>query len=188
MASLREILDSRRHMLKISLNLDEGDGKIDLDLYDELSFNQDNILDHVENHGALVAWYSTIHLETERRLATLQREYDVWYARQYEDQYRDLSGDGKKKPNINSVANAVMLENREVYNEFHENLETARYQVAILQSVCRWLQEKGQMLIQACKYYALEYQTASGSIPVSRQDYENRSQKAVDELNKQLTG
>ena len=175
-------------MLKISLNLEEGAESVNLDLFDELSFNQENILDHVENHSALIAWYSNIHLEAERRLATLQREYDVWYAGQYENQYRDLGQNGKKKPNINSVENAVMLQNREVYNEFHENLETARYQVAILQSVCRWFQEKGQMLIQACKYYALEYQTASGSIPVSRQDYENRSQKAVDDLNKQLTG
>ena len=190
MRDLREVLEKRRGVLRISI--DVGSYKDDVDLYDELMFTQDDLTQHIESQPALVSWWSVLHRRAELEHNQLERNYDIWYSTLYEKAFTKLRAESSSKPNISSVENTVKLENRKEYLEWQDKLEQKRIQVAILSDVVNWFKEKGQMLIQAAKFYQLEYDSTNMRVRgskrgKSRAEYEEESKGSQERLKSMMS-
>ena len=161
---LKEILENRRDLLKISLSSNKIES-IKVDLFDELYFSVEDgdLSEHIEIQAGMMAWWGTMLVMAEGELERLEEEYDMWYTPIYEREFNQLWAKlGYKKtnkPNISSVENAVKIKEENVYRDWRRKLRGNKTKVSILKSVSKWWEEKGKMLLTAARIMTTEMST-----------------------------
>ena len=154
---MKELLKERRSLLIVEF--DSSMGHIVADLYEELYFEQEQILEHMESQAGMLAWWNALYRDMEEKLNECETEYEIWFALRYEVAYRELKdemGGGSKKPNISSVENYVRIMNRKKYRDWQRRLRKLRRQSSTLKDVVKWYEEKGMMLVQMAKLASAE--------------------------------
>lgn len=162
MGRLRDLLEKRREELKVICVV--GDKEYDVDLYDELAILPgDDILEHIDTYPGLLAWWGLLLIRAQDRFRAIEERYNMWWAETYEKEYKRLQQEEGKRPNINSVENAILLKYQKEYLMRRTELDSARQAVQVLEFAVECLQEKGQMIIQRSKQRMAELGAFEGS-------------------------
>jgi hypothetical protein len=160
MKDMRQLLEQRKDFLQVSITT-KSMGEIDINLFEELLFDSENIKDHVECQSAMMAFYNVVERKAEEELDIEEMTYDVWFTKVYEIEFqrlwRQVNMAKTGKPSKDSVEKAVKVRHGEEYIKRQRELIQSRNRVAILKDSSRWLDEKGRMLVQASKFALSEY-------------------------------
>lgn len=170
--NLKKFLESKSDLLTISIDV-EGYAD-DVNLYQHLYFESDDILEHIESQAGLLSFYSVLFRVAEMEFAKLEREYDRWFTLKYEVEFSRLRREDEgRKPNISSVENAVKSRCWKEYDKLKSELERAQLQVSLLKDAVKWFDEKGRMLVQAAKLWDFEAKAADfyGFLKDDKPDY-----------------
>lgn len=180
--SLRDILRQRDTTIEIR----SGTETHNINLADELHFSTETIREDVECQAGMVAWYGSVLSDAEKEVRRAEREFDIWYARTYNEHFVMLSESGKK-PSIASVENSVRL-TRE-YEGHQTRIDVAKGRATTLRNVCDWWKEKGIAIGQFIKLLELEYKSLSDPKgETSREDYERAEAEDVKRLQDKMNG
>ncbi len=170
---IKELLKGRREGLKITIR-SEKYGKIVADLYEELYFDNESVMDHVETISGLYSWWASIYRKLEYELELLEERYKMWYSTIYEVEYRKVwieMGQAKsKRPTVSSVDSAVRRRKPEAYMKWIRKLGRAKHNVALVKDILKAYDTKSQMLIQAARHYTTELGITDMAIKNKRLD------------------
>ena len=157
---IKELLKDRRKGIEITLK-SEKYGDIVADLYEEVYFDNESVMDHVETMPGLYAYWSSIYRKLEYELELLEERYKMWYSTVYEAEYSKLwveMGQTKsKRPTVSSVDNSVRRRKPKAYMRWIARVGRAKYNVNIVKDILKAYDIKSQMLIQTAKHYTTEY-------------------------------
>ena len=177
--SLKAILEQRRKSLKVSIDMENF--KAEIDLYDELYFNEENLEEHIECHSAILSWWSTVYREAEFQHNKLKNDFDAWYASRYERSSSNLRSKGEK-PSINTIQNTTIIDNYKDHKEWRNSLEKSRRQVAVLSDLVGALKEKSQMLSQSARLTSWEMMGSDAG----RKTFEDKEREDVKRLQEKM--
>lgn len=151
---IKDILQCRKEHLKFDVEV-PGGGIMDVDLYDELVFSEEDLMDHLICQAGLMSWWTSISLRLESQLRNLKRQYEVWRSPKYERAQNYLSQE-MKNPTVKSIENFLRVRYKKEYNQWQEEIEKLESKLEFVKVVPSLFKEKGQMMVQAAKYKTSE--------------------------------
>ena len=179
---MRQLLEQRKDFLQVNITI-KSMGEIDIDLFEELMFDTENIRDHVECQASMMAFYHVIQRKAEEELEIEEMLYDAWFTKVYEIEFqrlwRQVNMTKTGKPSKDSVEKAVKMRYGEEYTKRQTRLIQSKNRVAILKDSSRWWEEKGHMLTQYSKFVLQEYNAIG---------FESMGKKATQLANDRLKG
>lgn len=151
---IKDILQRRKEHLKFDVEV-PGGGIMDVDLYDELVFSEEDLMDHLICQAGLMSWWTSISLRLESQLRGLKRQYERWYLPKYE-RARNYLYQEKKNPTVKSIENCLKVMNSEEYDQWQEEMEKLESKLEFVKEIPSFFKEKGQMMVQTAKYRTSE--------------------------------
>jgi len=182
---LHSLMLSRRE--EMTVRVMQRGGTVSVNLYDELSVDENDLSTELVALPAQIAYWAVVIGKYEQLYSKLQRQFDLWYAEEYEKMFALLEKETGRKPNISSAEYMVLNRNRTQYTELKEELEQVKADLDSIKGMNSALNAKARCLQVLAQRQASEYNTTDLHYKekVSRQA---SSEAALEETKNVLRG
>lgn len=137
---------------------------VEVNAWDELQIDQTDLNTEFAAIPGQIAYWNAVAARVRAVVEITKRDYDIWFAPLYEQEFNTLHVASGKKPNISSAENQVRIKYLDEYNRRKDELDQAGADLKVIEGMATALEAKLQALMQIAKRQLVEYDRIEPSV------------------------
>lgn len=138
--------------------------QIEVNAWDELQIDQTDLNTEFAAIPGQIAYWNAVTARVQAVVEVAKRDFDVWFAPLYEQEFNALHVASGRKPNINSAQNQVRIKYPDEYTSRNAELDQAETDLKVIGGMATALEAKLQALMQIAKRQLVEYDRIEPSV------------------------